>query len=648
MTQVHGGVRRLHLPALATCGLLLALGLAALTAQELQTPARAVFRSGIEYVTVDVVATDKNDKPVTDLTMKDFEIREGGKPQEIRDFDHVVTPVVRRKVDLGATMPPASDVATNPKLPHGGRAFVFVVDDGAILPEDIVPLKRVMTEFLQSLSPDDQVALTYVKRSDLAQDFTNDLPRLVRAVNNGPAALGWEPDTRATRLTLVNVVSVLAASPETRRAIIYVSSGHRMCPPKSLHYLDLDCMTVDGNYFTIPGLSDLFDRARRADVPIYTLDPHGIVAPELGLSGRMEDQTPQHRASLDADALQRQQFLRTVAENTGGLAYVNAANPPQWANAIVKDNDSFYLLGYSPSPYVADGKLHPIEVTVKRPGVNVRFRKSYVATPHESAATIGGTLTAALSDGQPHSELPLRAFVVPMSTLASPVKTVVTLDVSYPAAVDQPRPDDDLDVVFAAVNPDGRILALSPQSYHVTLSSARREPTTISLDSAIELPRGQYTLRIGVASHSLGTVGTLHLPLDFRAPGDKGVDVTPLVLGLASGAEELVGGPDKIAQMVPFQPTTARIFSPSQQLRVFARAFAAAQDLTLELVLSRGGKTIRAVPVATTPSPSSAGAVDCVTTIALADLPPGDYALTLTALLPGGRITTRAVGFQFH
>ncbi len=632
---------------LQACSLCLVLGWASLTAQEPQAPARAVFRSGVEYVTVDVVATDKHDKPVTDLTIKDFEIREAGKPQEILDFDRVVTPVVSRKVDLGATMPPASDVATNPILPHGGRAFVFVVDDGAILPEDIVPLKRVMTEFLQSLSPDDQAALTYIKRSDLAQDFTSDLTRLVRAVNNGPAALGWEPDTRATRLTLVNVVSVLATAPETRRAIVYVSSGHRMCPGSDPHYFDLDCMTISGNYFTIPGLNDLFDRARRADVPIYTLDPHGVVAPELGLGGRMEDQTPQHRASLDAAALQRQQFLRTVAENTGGLAYVNAANPPKWANAIVHDNDSYYLLGYSPSPYEADGKVHPIEVTVKRPGVKVRFRKSYVAAPHEPATNLGETLTAALSDGQPHSDLPLRAFVAPMSTAANRVKAVVTLDVSYPAGpAGQPRPDDDLEVVFAAVNSDGRVLALAPQSYHLALGNARADAMTISLDDAIDLPRGQFTLRIGVASHLLGTVGTLHLPADFRGPSSKGIDITPLILGLSAGAGVVVGGSEKINHVVPFQPTTERAFSASQQLQLFSRVFQPGPDLKLELVLSRANKAIRTIPLTITDSPSSIGALDCSATLPLTDLPSGDYALTLTARLPGDRISTRAVAFQ--
>ena len=48
-----------------------------------QTP---VFRTGVDYVSVDVVVTDGNDVPVTDLKKEDFEIVDRGTPQVITDF----------------------------------------------------------------------------------------------------------------------------------------------------------------------------------------------------------------------------------------------------------------------------------------------------------------------------------------------------------------------------------------------------------------------------------------------------------------------------------------------------------------------------------------------------------------------------------
>src|SRR5437762_1677212 len=45
-----------------------------------------VFRSGIDYVRVDVIVTDKNGNPAADLKPGDFDVTEDGKPQTIDTF----------------------------------------------------------------------------------------------------------------------------------------------------------------------------------------------------------------------------------------------------------------------------------------------------------------------------------------------------------------------------------------------------------------------------------------------------------------------------------------------------------------------------------------------------------------------------------
>lgn len=261
--------------------------------------ARSVFRAGVEYVAVEVVVTDQHDRLVTDLTTKDFEIREGDRAQPILDFAHASVPVNHRPVDLHAVPAPPPDVASNPVPSPASRAFVFVIDDGAIRVDDLVKLKRAMTSFLQELSPADRVAVVYIRRSDLSQDFTSDPGQLVRAVNNINAAIGWQPDARATRLVLDHVVTSLAGLPETRRAVVYVSSGFRTCPTHGTQppvgiaqCAGLDVIPYNApDVFTPAGLQDLFDRSKAADVPVYTLDPQGLEAPALNLGGHLEDQT---------------------------------------------------------------------------------------------------------------------------------------------------------------------------------------------------------------------------------------------------------------------------------------------------------------------------------------------------------------------
>src|SRR5215813_2794885 len=45
-----------------------------------------VFRTGINFVRVDVIVSDKAGNPVGDLKPEDFEITEQGKPQKVETF----------------------------------------------------------------------------------------------------------------------------------------------------------------------------------------------------------------------------------------------------------------------------------------------------------------------------------------------------------------------------------------------------------------------------------------------------------------------------------------------------------------------------------------------------------------------------------
>lgn len=655
--------RHLSTDATASLVLFLTASLAIFAAPQVQNPAsaptsstapsRAVFRGGVEYVSVDVVVTD-HDKPVTDLTAKEFQIAEGGRPQTILDFQHVSVPNAHRKIDLRANPGPSPDVATNLPVPPSGRAFVFVLDDGAMRPEDLTKVKRVMTQFLEELTPSDRVAVIFIHRSDLGQDFTNDTGLLIRAVNNLRGAVGWSPDARATRLVLANTIALLADAPEARRAVVYVSSGFEICPNKDVPVkwcIGLDAYAPNGPppAFTQMGLDDLFVRAARADVPIYTLDPQGLEAPALNFTGHLEDQTPQNRRAADLRQGQLQDFVRLVASNTGGLAFTNTNDLAGSVDGIMADNGDYYVLGYSPSPYTPDNTFHSIEVTVpNRRGIQIRGRKGYVAAaPLTTSAGDAGKLLHAVSEAQPQTDLPLRAFIAPVAHAASGETSILTLDVSYPSVT----ADDDLRVEFVASDTDGRVLRSQPRTYHVPLAtSAMKAPLTVSFDDAMALPRGQWILVIGVESQMLGKIGTLHLPVNADVLGSPGIAVSPLVLGYSERpmTAPIVANPQSIANVIPVQPITVRSFASNQRLSIFARVFAAKpSDIRTELKLSRDGSAIKSLPVSMASVPGLTSANDCTATLELSGLSPGNYSLDFTAKASGKQIT-RSVGFAIQ
>ena len=148
----------------------LATAFAALVLEVRATSQQPTFRAAVDHVAVDVIASDSHDQPVADLTQQDFQITEGGRPQAIADFEYVSIPVVHRNIDraLAAAAPPI-DVAENAQSSSTSRVWVMIVDDLHILPQFIPQVQQVMTEFLRSLPPTDEVAITFVSRSDLSQ-----------------------------------------------------------------------------------------------------------------------------------------------------------------------------------------------------------------------------------------------------------------------------------------------------------------------------------------------------------------------------------------------------------------------------------------------------------------------------------------------
>ena len=626
----------------------LALVTSAAAPQRLEAPpqARPVFRAGVEYVSVDVLVTDDHGKPVTDLAMSDFQVREADRVQSVLDFAHIAIPVTSRPMDLAAR--PALDVFSNVPPAPSGRALVFVIDDGAVQAADIVKLKRVMTAFIEHLAPTDRAALVFVERSDLSQDFTSDPGELMRAVGHIDAALGWQPNARASRVALEAVISTLAGEPETRRVLVYLSSGFAISTIRpSLDAIGTNKAQVEKatQSFTSLGLSELIMRAQMADVPIYTLDPHGLEAPALNLEAHLENQTPENRAKLDVYNRDLQDWLRTVSSGTQGLALVNTSDTSSAVATIMRDNGNYYVLGYSPSPYAADDKFHTIDVRVPtRRSLHIRARQGYVAAPLAVPLEPGARLMAAMANPTPGSDLALTAFVAPVAAVARGATAIVTMTVAYPRVVG----DDDLQVALLAADSDGRVIKSQPQSFHVSLASAAGPPAvTLVLDDSMELPTGSWTLIVGVESQMLRQIGTVHLPVLVADLSGSVAESSPLVLGEPLNRTRVVGNAEAISSLLPIQPTTQRTFAAGAVVPVFVRVFTAkAATVKPELTLTRDRKAVRGVPVTVTPASPTPGARDCIAMLDLKGLPSGDYALEFKAAVDRGKVIARAVGFH--
>ncbi len=612
-----------------------------------------MFRAGVEYVTVDVIVADRSDHVVPDLRKDDFEIHEGSRRQAIADFRYVSVPLQHRVIDpVAGAAAPEPDVVVNAPPKPDSRLWVIVIDDLHILPQDIGPVRRIVTDFLRQLSPDDEVAITFASRSDLAQDFTSDFGRLTKVLGRirEVAGMGLDaapddlspvdalPAARSTIMVLNNVAAALAASGHARRAVVLVSGGTTLRPGDSMNSEELP--EFHGMEPIVNAeLTDAFDTARHAGVPIYTIDPRGLVTPETAVDSPWKINDEGQYSDVQRRIRIQQDYRFTIAVQTGGRAFINQSNLDAAVEQIVTENGSYYLLGYYPRPYSADGKFHPITVTVDRPGVIARARQGYLADKPEGERPkdARAAINAALGETLPSAGLALRAFAAPTMAGRHGARTAVTVEVAYPAADNGAvHLDDELQFGVVAVDADGQIKASSQRAAKFGL--ARRPDGTLSyaIDDELELAKGALTLRIAAASKALGSVGTVHLPLVVPDLSGKSLRMSALVIGLndrGPAAALPVARAESIRDLVPFQPITTRTFSRSDTLRLYARIQWTGADDHADVVIGRHGNGLvveRDVGLGAVGDGGRRKHAILDVPVALDDLAPGVYGVTST------------------
>jgi VWFA-related protein len=635
-----------------------------LLAQDQSQRQQPVFRAGVEYVTVDVVVTDRDDRPITDLTVDDFELFEEGRPQTIADFAFMYTPVMTREIEIVPVDAPPADVVTNTPPPRMSRLFVVIVDDLHIIKQTIVPLKRLLTDFLRALTPDDQVALTFVGRSDLSQDFTNDIGALLRAVDNVTESIGfgWGAvpalrldylgDARSTTYVLRNIARTLADVDHPRRAIVYVSGGLLAnigafpCPV--LAEARSGCSNQENTIAIIvrEELNDIYEEAARSGVPIYTIDPRGLATPETSVDGWVGGDTAMtwRRIRIQQDRLSE------IAINTGGRAFINRSNVTDAVRELVAENGAYYLLGYYPDPFDPDGEFHPVEVRVKRPGLRVRARKGYVAeNPADQPEPGQASINAALGRLTAGGDIALRAFAAPLAIAGGRTRTSFLVEAVYPADARPDTDQDELILSVVAVDSDGRIRADAQRTVQATIPPESDPLRVVAIDGAIDVPDEDVTLRFGVASRALGRTATVYLPVEVPDLSDGDIQMGGLVIGSDLRRAPTLGTPPLLQTPLPFQPTLSREFSRADALRVFTRLRWDAARGTPAISLTLRGDDV----VVTKESPVTdirddggerEGTID--TPVTLAGVLPGAYTLEVAARLTNGRVVVRRVAID--
>ncbi len=330
-----GAARRL-MPAAAV------VSCAALLGAQQTSPQTPTFRSGIRTVVVPTTVTNEEGRFVRDLKREDFELRDNGKPQPITFFQRDVQPVTA----------------------------VLMLDASASMLRSLTPVIGSMNEFIMRMLPGDRARIgTFAEDIRFSKPFTGNRDELMGILKN-------EFDIRIGRRTrlwdaLDEAVKILIG--ETgRRVIIVITDGM--------------------DTWSIRQLEDVQRAARRHEVAIYVVR----FRPASREGALMELRPGPDGSSKGRPDRHQPIAFEHLARDTGGgfmqIEEVNGWQPP--FTAIALDLHSQYVLGFSIE--TLDGKVHDLDVRVRREGLKTRSRRSYIAsiegtTPAKTGgAAVGG------------------------------------------------------------------------------------------------------------------------------------------------------------------------------------------------------------------------------------------------------------------
>ena len=343
--------------------------------------AQPTFRSGVELVTIDVVATDRSGKPVHDLKASDFELFEDGKSQPIKTFQFIDASMVPTE----AILPPG--VVSNDVEPGGIFALVldeigYYVDRGpgraarrGAIPEGRAAAARSRRgrSLGRRLGFHADVGSHARARGD---SVGRPAGAIAAFVSNGPArrmpsapviSIRRRPvrSARAASKCSKRVVDKLRPIPARRKAIVWFSRGGEL-PANWETNLEIG-QPIGRNE---EALRSLIDRARAANVAIYTVDPRGLVAPST--AGRDNPGAARLRGDRHAS--------RSRGRDRRPRHRQHQRHRRQRCARMAVENRAYYLLGYEPA--AVDGSKKPkarkIRVVTKAPGVELLHRSLYL------------------------------------------------------------------------------------------------------------------------------------------------------------------------------------------------------------------------------------------------------------------------------
>jgi hypothetical protein len=294
-----------------------------------------------------------------------------------------------------------------------------------------------------------------------------------------------------------------ALSPiEQKKAILYFSAG----------------MQRSGQDNQVE-LRSLINAAVRGHLAIYPVDTGGLQAVVPGGDARQASGGGTGMFSGRGVAQQfsrlaaSQDTLTSLAADTGGRAFTDSNDFSAAFDAVQRDMSAYYLLAYSSTNTIRDGRFRRIQVRAKRAGLRVEARAGYYADrdfAHTGRSDRESQLQEQMFAAVSSTDLPVLVtawyfritndrYYVPIA-LAVPGHAVPVID---------PTAKVSIDVLGLVRDEQGRPLARFRETLQLPPGAGKTlAGSQVLYQSGVTLPPGRYSVKAVVRENATGLTGS--------------------------------------------------------------------------------------------------------------------------------------------